>query len=332
MYDIGFVVLNYNLYDETVRCVESIIEHIDSDNYIIIIVDNYSTNGNGRRLSEHYKTSDCVKVIQNESNLGFARGNNAGIKYINNTLGGANYICCLNNDTILDQSNYLKIINSIYENDNSIAVIGVRIYDALFMEYEYKWRLLNIDEYERLIDSYERKHRHPREILSNNPIRRKLLRNKMIYDLNFQRRRIEKQASRRINRTKNTKRYYSNIHESESRIDTVEGDYDIVPHGCCIVFTGSFFEKLSGFDEHTFMYGEEEILFLDVKEHGLNTFKSMDLHIRHIGAESTNAVFSKSKIRKYKMEQNIKSRRILVEKMKKYAEEMRGNDKEYGNL
>ena len=332
MYDIGFVVLNYNLYEETIRCAESIIQHIDSDNYIIVIVDNDSSNGNGRRLAEYYRTSDRVKVILNESNLGFARGNNAGMNYINNTLGGADYICCLNNDTILDQGNYLKIISSIYKNDNSIAVIGVRIYDAYYMENEYSWGLRSLEEYEAMIYYLETKHREPRTIVSENPIRRRLLKNDLIYDINFRRRRIERMIKRRLSTEKNKKKYFSNIKASQDRKGDYIGRYDLVPYGCCLIFTRAFLDNLIGFDEQTFMYGEEDILFLDVKVQGLHTFKSMDLHIRHIGAESTSTLFGRTKIRNFRIEQNIKSRRILVEKMRKYAEEKSSNNEEFKNL
>ena len=70
--DIAFVVLHYMVKDITVKCVETIKERIDTENYCIIIVDNASNNGTGVEITKKYENDKNVKVIINKSNLGFA--------------------------------------------------------------------------------------------------------------------------------------------------------------------------------------------------------------------------------------------------------------------
>ena len=66
---IGFVILHYNAIKETVDCVNSIINNIDTDDYFIIIVDNKSPNYTGETLKEKYGKSEKIKVILNKENL-----------------------------------------------------------------------------------------------------------------------------------------------------------------------------------------------------------------------------------------------------------------------
>ena len=70
--DIAFVILHYMAVNDTIECIKSIEDNIDTKSYRIIVVDNASPNGSGLVLFEKYKDYSCVKVILNEKNLGFA--------------------------------------------------------------------------------------------------------------------------------------------------------------------------------------------------------------------------------------------------------------------
>jgi GT2 family glycosyltransferase len=98
---IGFVILNYNTWEMTIRCVESIFKTC-KQNYTIYIVDNGSINDSYHFLKEQYRNNKNVKVINNE-NLGYAKGNNVGIRYA--MKDGHDIITITNNDVIfLDES------------------------------------------------------------------------------------------------------------------------------------------------------------------------------------------------------------------------------------
>jgi N-acetylglucosaminyl-diphospho-decaprenol L-rhamnosyltransferase len=60
----------------------------------VIVVDNASTDGSEKLVQEKFPG---VKVIMNESNLGFGGGNNVGIQS-----SQGDYIMVLNNDARLD--------------------------------------------------------------------------------------------------------------------------------------------------------------------------------------------------------------------------------------
>ncbi|HFU4371918.1 TPA: glycosyltransferase family 2 protein, partial [Streptococcus suis] len=67
---ICFIILHYMVKEETIKCVESILER-EMDNIQIIIVDNLSPNNSGQELFEYYKGNDIVDVLLNDENAGF---------------------------------------------------------------------------------------------------------------------------------------------------------------------------------------------------------------------------------------------------------------------
>lgn len=89
------VVLNWNNYDDTKECIESL-EKITYPNYEIIIIDNSSKDGSTQKIQkEHPKHI----YIYNKENLGFTGGTNIGMKYAFER--GADYIFFINNDMIV---------------------------------------------------------------------------------------------------------------------------------------------------------------------------------------------------------------------------------------
>lgn len=75
---IGFVILNYCTYNDTVTCIESI--RSNTENHQIVVVDNQSPDGSYVSLTEKYNGVERVFIIQAPSNRGFASGNNVGIR------------------------------------------------------------------------------------------------------------------------------------------------------------------------------------------------------------------------------------------------------------
>ena len=73
-YDIAFEILHYMALDSTEMSVEYIRKNIDTENYVILIVDNCSPDGSGETLKEKYKDTDKVIVVCNSSNQGFTKG------------------------------------------------------------------------------------------------------------------------------------------------------------------------------------------------------------------------------------------------------------------
>jgi GT2 family glycosyltransferase len=87
------VVVTYNTLDLTRDCLQSVVADCAriADLIEIIVVDNASTDGTAALVCEQFPQ---VRLIVNETNLGFSRGNNVGMK-----AAGGRYLLLLNSDT-----------------------------------------------------------------------------------------------------------------------------------------------------------------------------------------------------------------------------------------
>ena len=117
---IGIVVLNYRNHADTVECVRSL-ERVDYPDFRIFIVDNDSQNGSEEALRE---ACAAHRVIQSGANLGYARGNNVGIRAA--LEAGSEWVVVLNNDTIVPPD-FLTEIARYGELDESAGVLGALI-------------------------------------------------------------------------------------------------------------------------------------------------------------------------------------------------------------
>ncbi len=94
----AIIVLNWNGYQDTIDCLKSIY-HIPSD-FFVVVADNGSTDDSIPQIESFLHTSgiaysiaqrgDCLKetpisrscfLLRNGQNLGFARGNNAALRF-----------------------------------------------------------------------------------------------------------------------------------------------------------------------------------------------------------------------------------------------------------
>jgi len=93
---VAIIILNWNRREDTVACLTSL-QNSSYPNCLIILVDNGSSDGTANHIRNCFPT---VHVLENGQNLGFAEGNNVGIRYA--MARGARYLYLLNNDTIVD--------------------------------------------------------------------------------------------------------------------------------------------------------------------------------------------------------------------------------------
>lgn len=115
------IILNWNGIKDTLECLESIYQ-IQYDNFIVVVVDNGSNDDSCIKIKNNYPT---LKLIENDSNLGFAEGNNVGIRYALDH--GADYVFLLNNDTIVDPQIITELLAAAKMN-NGNGIYGSRIY------------------------------------------------------------------------------------------------------------------------------------------------------------------------------------------------------------
>jgi GT2 family glycosyltransferase len=95
---VAIVVLNWNGLADTLACLESL-SRLRYANHRVIVVDNGSTDGSLAALRRTASSSQ-VEVLDAGRNLGYAGGNNLGIRRALES--GADFVLVLNNDTIVD--------------------------------------------------------------------------------------------------------------------------------------------------------------------------------------------------------------------------------------
>lgn len=111
------IILNWNNYGDARECVESVQKSVFGD-FKIVIVDNHSTDGSLEKLKE--ECSDCI-FLENEKNLGYAGGNNKGLKYFMENKGDLALI--LNNDTCVDRNAVKNLVDLALSLPN-IGMVG----------------------------------------------------------------------------------------------------------------------------------------------------------------------------------------------------------------
>lgn len=112
------VVVNWNLADKTMRCIDSLVSSGLSLNHIII-VDNGSNDESVK--SFHSRYGDIPTIIQNPNNRGFAAGANQGI--LESIKRNAEWIFLINNDAYVDKSFFSNINKFLCEDYDIVSPI-----------------------------------------------------------------------------------------------------------------------------------------------------------------------------------------------------------------
>ena len=118
---VAIIILNWNGLKDTIECLESVFR-IDYQNFEVIVVDNGSIDNSGESIRKLFPQ---VIIIENGKNLGFAEGNNVGIRHAQKNQ--ADYIWLLNNDVVVDR-NALSSMVEFGEKESRIGILGSKIY------------------------------------------------------------------------------------------------------------------------------------------------------------------------------------------------------------
>jgi len=121
---VSIIILNWNGLKDTIECLESL-KKITYPNYEVIIVDNGSEGNDADVLEEKYR--DYIKLIRNKENLGFAGGNNVGIRKVLKE-GKSKYILLLNNDTVAERDFLYELVKYYDESTGICAPLIFNFY------------------------------------------------------------------------------------------------------------------------------------------------------------------------------------------------------------
>lgn len=279
-----FVVLHYCLPDTTTECLDSLLS-LEGEKEVVV-VDNASPDGSGKALEKKYNDEKRVHVILSDNNGGFAYGNNLGFTYAKDKLK-PDFIVVLNNDTLIKDKGFLM---KLYKDGSSP-----------------NYQIIAPD-----ILTFKGYHQNPyrKKGLTKSQVTQTLLRKKMsllFYSIPF----LYKTKSR------------VEVHRTSSYI--FENLDDIVPHGAAVIFSRSWIENEDfAFYPGTFMYYEEDLLYLYAKSKNYKILYKPTLQIIHLEDMSTNHVhknYRKSVV--FQNKNKIKSLKIILNFMNKAN--MQGN-------
>lgn len=120
---VSIILLNWNGSQDTISCLESL-RGLHATDFRIIVCDNGSTDDSWLRL-ENYVSDQIslnIKLLQTGSNLGYAAGNNIGIRYALED-PETQFLWLLNNDTVVTPES-LHVLMEYMAQHSDVGVCG----------------------------------------------------------------------------------------------------------------------------------------------------------------------------------------------------------------
>jgi GT2 family glycosyltransferase len=259
MKTIGIVILNYKNWQDTLRCLDSVLFVNNSRNIQIYIIDNQSENESVDRISEYligigelfvvYPSTERlpnknkINIITSNNNGGFAAGNNIGITQA--LLNENEYIFILNNDTLLYNNTTEFLMSAI--NDNVVLTTPL------------------VENKDGNISKGSARKR---------PLKYDILFRKGLFSFLFPNNYL-------------IKNHYYNISKIIAYNKPVPID---IVSGSAMFFDRKYFLNAGLLDEATFLYLEEFIIHENIRRHNYKTLLVPYAKITHIGGQSTNSI------------------------------------------
>lgn len=122
---VSVIILNYNGRQYLHRLFSSL-NNQSLSTFEIIFVDNASSDDSidlVKKLRKNLRKNLSIKIIENDRNFGYCKGNNIGASAVQN---GTKYLVFLNNDTYVD-AHWLRNLVQTAELDNKVGIVGSRI-------------------------------------------------------------------------------------------------------------------------------------------------------------------------------------------------------------
>jgi GT2 family glycosyltransferase len=114
------ILVNWNGWADTLACLESL-DRLTYPDATVLVVDNGSTDDSVARIRA---ARPYVRLLETGSNLGFAGGNNVGIRVA--LAEGASYAWLLNNDTVVEPGALTALVDAL-ETDSAAGAAGSKI-------------------------------------------------------------------------------------------------------------------------------------------------------------------------------------------------------------
>ncbi len=124
MKKIAAIILNYNSYKDTEKCV-NYLKKQNYDSLNIVVVDNGSKNNSEITSLNEMAQKQKIKLICTKQNRGFSAGNNIGLRYADSI--DADWAMIINPDVELRDEQYIEKVVSYFDKWNEAVVVGTNI-------------------------------------------------------------------------------------------------------------------------------------------------------------------------------------------------------------
>ncbi len=126
---LSIITLTYNQLEEATKpFLKSLYKNTDPELFELIIVDNNSQDKTVEYLKDFETKHNNVKVIYNNENLGYSKGNNQGLK-----IAQGEFIALLNNDIILSPEWYKPLFDKlIAPPPSNTGLVSCNVIEAFF--------------------------------------------------------------------------------------------------------------------------------------------------------------------------------------------------------
>lgn len=116
--DLSVVIVNYNTKNLLQKCLRSVFASKTKYNFEVLVSDNGSRDGSQEMIRQNFAK---VKLIENNVNLGFSKGNNVALRE-----ASGKYLLLLNSDTEVRADTFEKSVKRM-EQDDKIGILGCKI-------------------------------------------------------------------------------------------------------------------------------------------------------------------------------------------------------------
>lgn len=294
MFNVVFVVLHYQNIIDTINCLDSIkkLKHLKKISIHIVVIDNFSPNGTGKKLYDMYADDEMIEVVLLDKNYGFSIANNIGYKKSMNH--NPDVIIMSNNDIIIDDRLFLTKLFKVCNEQKEISIIAPDIINFKgFHQNPLRNDILSIKKSRKNMI-----YKFGISIFIKVPII-----NKFIF--NFEKKRLNKWLNNYYNQNQNLNKK----------------DF-FVPFGAFIIYCKNWIEKENfAFPSDTFMYLEEDYLGLYCKIKKYKLMYCNELVVNHLEGRSVqSSTKNEYKALSFKYKNEYKA----LKKYIKYSKQMRG--------
>jgi GT2 family glycosyltransferase len=117
----SIIVLNYNTRELTLRCLESFAPALNRRGWQIIVIDNGSSDGSAEAVQAQFSFAE---IVRSERNLGFAGGNNLGLRQ------AAGQVVFLLNSDVLAAADTLQALAHQFDVRPEVGVISAGLHTS----------------------------------------------------------------------------------------------------------------------------------------------------------------------------------------------------------